>query len=338
MRDPASAPLPRPRGPVSDAVTTRLAGTPDESPWPRPPADVDPYGDDAQLTLTVLYELHYRGFSGVDPGWEWAPGPLGVRAALERAFLDRLRTDVPAGVDVDATFDTVCREPRDAWSVSHHLAEQGTWPQLREYFVHRSIYQLKEADPQAWAIPRLTGRAKATLVAVEFDEYGGGHHDRVHAQLFADLMVAAGLDDSYLGYLDRVPALTLAPVNFMSMCGLHRSRIGMLVGQFAAAEMTTGPSARRLVRALERLEAAPACVRFYTEHVEADAVHELVLRHDVVGDLLERDPGAARDVVFGAEAIEFLEGRLGSHLLDRWSRDESSLLEPAELLETEEAT
>ncbi|MGW0023308.1 iron-containing redox enzyme family protein [Rhodococcus sp. NPDC003383] len=330
MRSPAAAPLPRPRGPISDAVVTRLTGTPDESPWPHPPADVDPYGDDVQLALTVLYELHYRGFPEVDPGWEWAPGPLGVRAALERSFLDRLRADVPGGTDVDATFDAVCREPRDAWSVSHHLAEQGTWSQLREYFVHRSIYQLKEADPQAWAIPRLTGRAKATLVAVEFDEYGAGHHDRVHAQLFADLMVAAGLDDTYLGYLDRVPALTLAPVNFMSMCALHRSRIGMLVGQFAAAEMTTGPSARRMVQALERLDAAPECVRFYTEHVEADAVHELVLRHDVVGDLLDRDPDAAGDVVFGAEAIEFLEGRLGSHLLDRWSRDESSLLEPVE--------
>ncbi|MFZ2526046.1 MAG: iron-containing redox enzyme family protein [Rhodococcus sp. (in: high G+C Gram-positive bacteria)] len=329
MSVPAYASLPRPRGVVSDVVISRLTAIPDESPWPRPPTDVDPYGDDAQLALTVLYELHYRGFPGVDPDWEWAPGPLAVRTDLERAFLRCLHADVPAGTDVDATFDAICREPRDAWSVSHHLAESGTWAQAQEYFAHRSIYQLKEADPQAWAIPRLTGRAKATMVAVEFDEYGGGRPDRLHAQLFADLMVAAGLDETYLGYLDRVPALTLAPVNFMSMCGLHRSRVAMLVGQFAAAEMTTGPSARRMVRALRRLDAAAPCVRFYTEHVEADAVHELVLRHDVVGALLEHDPDAARDVVFGAAAIEFLEGRLGSYLLDRWSRNESSLLEPA---------
>ena len=43
---------------------------------------------------------------------------------------------------------------------------------MREYFVHRSLYHLKEGDPHAWAIPRLTGQAKASFVAVEFDEYG----------------------------------------------------------------------------------------------------------------------------------------------------------------------
>ena len=43
-----------------------------------------------------------------------------------------------------------------------------------EYFVHRSIYHLKEGDPHAWLIPRLTGQAKAAFVAIEFDEYGAG--------------------------------------------------------------------------------------------------------------------------------------------------------------------
>ena len=72
---------------------------------------------------------------------------------------------------------------------------------MREYFVHRSLYHLKEADPHACAIPRLTGQAKASFVAVEFDEYGGGGGERVHQQLFADLMAAAGLDNS----LPRLP-------------------------------------------------------------------------------------------------------------------------------------
>ncbi len=34
-------------------------------------------------------------------------------------------------------------------------------------------------------IPRLTGRAKAAMVAVEFDEFGGGHPARAHARPFA---------------------------------------------------------------------------------------------------------------------------------------------------------
>ncbi len=77
----------------------------------------------------------------------------------------------------------------------------------------------------------------------------------MHSRLFADLLLAAGLKDDYLGYLDVVPAVTLATVNFMSLCGLHRAYTPMLVGMFAAAEITTAPSARRMVEALERLGA-----------------------------------------------------------------------------------
>lgn len=40
---------------------------------------------------------------------------------------------------------------------------------------------------EVWAIPPLTGRAKASLVTIEYDEYGAGRADRIHAKLFADL-------------------------------------------------------------------------------------------------------------------------------------------------------
>ncbi|MBF0660994.1 iron-containing redox enzyme family protein [Rhodococcus sp. (in: high G+C Gram-positive bacteria)] len=323
--DLSAASLPTPRGPISAAVVERLARPADAAAWQIAVGEPDPYGDDVQLALTVLYELHYRGFDGVDASWEWAPGPLGLRADLERLFLAQLRADVQVGDDTDATFDALYREPKDAWGVSHELAERGTWDQIREFFVHRSIYHLKEADPHAFAIPRLRGRAKAALVAVEFDEYGGGRADRMHSRLYADLLKAADLDESYLGYLDAVPAVTLATVNFMSLCGLHRAHMPMLVGMFTAAEITTAPSARRMASALERLGADPACVTFYTEHIEADAVHELVLRHDVVGDMIAADPRCASDIVFGAEAAEFLEGRLAHHLLDNWSKGSTTL-------------
>lgn len=88
--------------------------------------------------------------------------------------------------------------------------------------MHRSLYHLKEGDPHAWLIPRLSGQAKAAFVAVEYDEYGSGSAARIHQNLFADLMREADLDDSYLGYLDAVPAESLALVNLMSMFGLHR--------------------------------------------------------------------------------------------------------------------
>lgn len=183
-------------------------------------------------------------------------------------------------------------------------------------------------SPHAWVIPRLSGQAKASLVAVEFDEFGGGHADRMHAQLFADLLAGADLDPGYLHYLDQVPAPAIAVVNLMSLFGLHRGLRGALVGHFTAAEITTAPSAHRMAQTLQRLRLPDACVRFYTEHIEADAVHEQVMRRDVLGDLLDREPDLAADVVLGVRATELLEQRLATHLMTAWDAGVTSLRQP----------
>ena len=60
------------------------------------------------------------------------------------------------------------------FSLSGWLLQHGTRFHARELAIHRSGYQLKEADPHTWAIPRLTGRAKAAMVMIQADEYGGG--------------------------------------------------------------------------------------------------------------------------------------------------------------------
>ncbi|PRX48620.1 heme oxygenase-like protein [Prauserella shujinwangii] len=327
---PDVAPLPLPRGPLSASIVTALAGTPgQQGGLPVDASAAEPYGDDLQLALQVCYELHYQGFAGVDPDWEWHPELLRARAVLERRFLGALRADTAGGADVTATLDTLLTEPvDDSGGLTGWLAAEGTWEQLREYLALRSIYHLKEADPHAFAIPRLRGQAKAALVAVEFDEFGGGHAERMHSRLYADLLTGAGLNPSYLGYLEHVPAHAFATVNLMSMLGLHRSLRGGLVGHFAAAEITTAPSAQRMVRALRRLGADESCVLFFSEHVEADAVHEQVLRREVIGDLLDREPELAADIVFGIQATELLEDRLAAHVLGWWRRGESALRQP----------
>ncbi|MFT7839251.1 iron-containing redox enzyme family protein [Saccharothrix sp. BKS2] len=322
-----SAVLPAPRGPLSAAVLDALRGAP---PAVGLPAGVtaDPYGEDLQLALHVCYELHYQGFAGVSDEWEWDPELLRFRAALERVFLDALRADVPGGSDLTGVLDELLVEPVDGTGVSHFLRDRGEWWHVREYFALRSIYHLKEADPHAWVIPRLRGKAKAALVAVEFDEFGGGRGDRMHSQLFANLLDGADLDHGYLHYLEHAPAVMLATVNLMSLCGLHRSLRGALVGHFAAAEISTAPSAARMAKALERLDAHPDCVEFFTEHIEADAVHEQVMRLDVIGDLLDREPELTASVVFGVQATELLEARLGEHLLGAWEKGQTALRLP----------
>ncbi|MBV8995652.1 MAG: iron-containing redox enzyme family protein [Pseudonocardiales bacterium] len=159
---------------------------------PSPLEQVGPYGEDAQLALYCCYELTYRGFAGVADELEWDPGLLGLRRQLEGAFLTALQTDVPGGTDVAAEIDALLVEVVDAEGVSQHLRRAGQLWQLREYVVHRSLYHLKEADPQAWVIPRLAGPAKVALVTVEHDEYGSGNPDRIHAGLFADMMTNLG--------------------------------------------------------------------------------------------------------------------------------------------------
>jgi len=294
-------------------------------------ADADPAGIDLQLALYICYELHYRGFDGVDDGWEWNPGLLDLRGRLEELFTG----DITAGVgeiapDAGALeeLDKLCVEPVNGDGPSYFLRDDGTWEQMREYFAHRSIYHLKEGDPHAWAIPRLTGQAKASFVAVEFDEFGAGKGARLHQQLFADLLGAADLDCTYLGYLGHVPAEALAVVNLMSLFGLHRRWRGAAVGHFAATEVTSPPGSRRMVQALERLGAPAECRGFYAEHVEADAVHEQIVRTDVVGDLVAREPGLDRDVVFGIRAFDLVENRLADHLMTSWRAGRSSLRRP----------
>ncbi|WP_166903173.1 iron-containing redox enzyme family protein [Mycobacterium sp. DL440] len=296
-----------------------------------PLRDSDPLGLDVQLALYICYELHYRGFAGVDQNWEWNAGLLHLRSQFERIFLAAVRHEVGSIAPEDTAEREMARlsvEPVHGTGPSYHLRDEGTWDQMQEYFVHRSLYHLKEGDPHAWLIPRLTGQAKASFVAVEYDEYGAGSGVRVHQRLFGDLMSAAGLDSSYLGYLDAVPAETLAVVNLMSMFGLHRRLRGAATGHFAATEITSSPGSQRMVTALQRLGAPDACARFYREHVEADAVHEQVVRHDVVGDLVSREPELDTDVVFGIRAFGALEDRLAAHLMASWQANRSSLCRP----------
>jgi hypothetical protein len=318
------------RGELSGAVVASLrTGQPPEY-EPNAVLKADPWGEDLQLALYLLYELHYRGFDGVEAEREWDPDLLRLRQCLETRFLHSLRSDLArAPRTVDEAFGPLLVEPVDlSGSLSHQLETTGELWQLREYAALRSLYHLKEADPHVWVIPRLTGRAKAAMVAVEYDEFGAGSADRIHAQLFADLMRDLDLDPTYGRYLDQAPAPLLATVNLMSLFGLHRALRGALVGHFACVEVTSSPGSRRLAKAMRRCGAGPAAEHFYAEHVEADAVHEQVVRHEVIGGLLADEPGLEADVAFGCAATILLEDQLAAHIKAAWEQNGSALRTP----------
>jgi len=327
--------LPSPRGDTSAAVLAALARAPHHLPPIALPSGDDPLADeDLQLALYLCYELHYRGLPGVDDRWEWQPSLLALRGALEERFEAVVREEVgdvgpaPAPEAMDLALRAIA-EADEAPSVSRHIEREASAAQVLEFVVHRSAYQLKEADPHSWAIPRLTGPPKAALVEIQADEYGGGRPERVHAQLFADSMAALGLDSTYGAYLERLPAATLATVNLMSLCGLHRRLRGAIVGHLALFEMTSSIPNRRYATGLRRLGLdAPAATEFFDEHVEADAVHEAVAAVDLAGGLARQEPALARDILWGASALVAVDGRWASHLMTAWERGASSLRTP----------
>src|ERR1044072_2354159 len=94
--------LPHPRGPVSEALFAALRSAPHRLAGVSGQADAE----DLHLALYCCYELHYRGFAGVDDRWEWEPSLLALRGALEQRFEADLRRAVPttnpqAAIDVE---------------------------------------------------------------------------------------------------------------------------------------------------------------------------------------------------------------------------------------------
>lgn len=320
--------LPVARGPWSEHLLEHLLHPPHDLAMPVAPRVSDPLvDDDLQLALYLCYELHYRGLVGVDDRWEWEPSLLRLCRVLEDGFEAALRAEVPiegAGAVVRWALPEII-DGFDGPSLSSHILDDGTLAQLREFAVHRSAYQLKEADPHSWALPRLHGRPKAALVQIQSDEYGEGRAEDMHAQLFADTMVELGLDARYGAYVDQLPGVTLATTNVISMFGLHRRLRSALVGHLAVFEMTSVTPMDRYARALRRLGVGPAGRRFYDVHVEADAVHEVVALHELAVGLADQDPACGPDILFGARAAMAVEDRFARHLLDAWISGRTSL-------------
>jgi len=320
--------MPEPRGPLSGHVTEALA-----SPVHRVAGhpEIGAHSltdDDLHLALYLCYELHYTATDGVDPAWEWEPSLLEFRRAMEDAFEKELIVGVPDAegkVDIASTLEAIAQSDSGC-VLGRNLERNPSIERFKEFVMHRSAYQLKEADPHSWVIPRLGGKAKAALIEIQSDEYGGGEAKSMHAVLFRDTMRALGLDDSYGAYVGRLPGVTLAGINLMSLFGLHRRWRGAIVGHLALFEMTSTEPNRRYGNALRKLGFGRDATHFYDEHVEADAVHEAIAAHDLAGSLALEEPDIAADIEFGARCLQHLDELWCSHVIEAWEHGRSSLL------------
>lgn len=326
MNPPA---LPSPRGALSAHVTRFLS----EQRTAAPPVDpiAEPLtDDDLQLALYLCYELHYRSFGGVRDEMEWDVSLLAFRAELERAFENRLLEESGGHMhpSIDQSIERELTEliaADEGPSLSNYLEQKGSLAHMREFAMHRSAYQRKEADPHTWAIPRLDGPAKAALVRIQADEYGFGRYEDMHQHRFGITMRELGLDPRYGAYVERLPGSTLAAVNLISLFGLHRRWRGALVGHLTVYEMTSVAPMAKYSAALARLGLSESARRFYDIHVAADAEHEKIALHDMAGSLARQEPSLRKDILFGARAVLAVEARQTQHMLDSWKENRSSL-------------
>lgn len=317
--------LPTPRGHLSSALLAHLSdGESLDVPSLR---GVDPLtDDDLHLALWCCYELHHHGFDGVGDDAEWDTEVLRFRRVLEAAFEAALRSEHRAA-DVPAD-PAVALRVIGTWAgppLASTVAARGELTHLQELAIHRSAYQLKEADPHTWAIPRLRGPGRSALIEIQADEYGQGAPGAAHAELFADAMVELGLSGEFGRYVDRLPGTTLATDNLVNLFGLNRRLRGALVGHLALFEMCSVTPMSRYLSAARRIGGLPALERFYEVHVEVDAHHADLALNQMVCGIVAAEPELAPDVIFGAAALAKVEGRFAHHILRSWDDGGSSL-------------
>ena len=316
--------IPKPRGPLSEWVMARLAGV--TAAGEHGPAPAAESWDDEAIALWAVHELSYRGFEDASDDAEGDPELLVVRHRLETALEERLRSRWaahqphpvdPAPADVPAALEALVAAD-DGRSLADHVRRHADVDQVLELLRQRSVYQLKEADPTTWVVPHLPVRAKAALMELQFDEYGNGDPNRLHAHLFARGMESVGLRAEYGAYVDDALPETLELNNALSMFGMRRRLRGAAMGHLAAFEMSSSLPARKIAQGLDRLGLTGAMVGYYDEHVEADAIHEQVAAHDICGTLAEDEPDQAAEILFGAWTCLDLEARVATALFDAW--------------------
>ena len=325
--------LPVERGPLSSRLIVALAtGQAPDLAEPRARADTDEVftDEDAQISLWILNELHYRGFDDVDADREWDPDLIRMRRHLEVPFERALRRGtqptidaVPDDGDIAAQLLSLASAD-DGPSLAAYLHRHATRDQIVGFLRERSLYHLKESDPHAFVLARIDGPAKAALAELLYDEYGGGRPERLHATMYADALESCGLDPSYGAYVDDVSALTLSVNNLMSLFGLQRRLRGAAMGHLAAFEATSSVPCRKIASGIERVALPPAAAVYFQEHVEADAVHEQIVVRDICASLVAATPQLRSDVLFGAAACLYLDALAGAHTLRAWQNPEAA--------------
>jgi hypothetical protein len=242
-----------------------------------------------------------------------------VRRILETAFrgqLDRQRAEL--SVDITQPASDVARwlesialgpHPLDDGSWGLYLHEDATLDAMKRVVAQRSLFFLREPDPWVYAIPTLTGSAKAGLIDLMLDEYGWGKLDRMHSTIYANLIEALDLPTEIDHFEGSASWQYLATLNHQWMCALDPSLSRRLLGTIYLTEADSPQAMNNYLAAYARLGIDdPRVLEFYELHVVADENHREIALLELVAPVAEAEgPEAAREIatgIFDARSLE----------------------------------
>lgn len=210
----------------------------------------------------------------------WLPPTVeATTLAWERRWIasewqDLVRTAAPIASVTElqsALEHLVTASPQPFTSPRTWLVEEMGLEALQRLLSEYAIDGLTEASAMFAIVPRLQGRAQAAVMRILIDEFGCGNPQRVHAELYRQLLQELGLSTDLKEYLDTVNEESLAFVNVYHWLTKRAPRVDAYLGALAYTEMAIPTSFASFAVACERLGIRQRT--YFTEHVHIDPYH-----------------------------------------------------------------
>ncbi len=263
----------------------------------------------ALLTLASIHDLHLGPVRPADPvhRLQRHPQVVAVQHGLEQRLLREIDDEATvrlgsppssAGLTAATTVDAMRALAADDLvpPVYDWLAEDASPAQVRAFLALEGGPDDSFDDLVAIAQVGLTGLPKLEAATNYWDELGDGDLDGVHRTLHRRMLDALDLRSPARADL---PIAVLRRTLLCSALATCRARQPELLGVLGLIELQAGPRCRRVVRALQRIDAPPEAERFYAVHAETDPRHGKDWLERVVRPLAA-DPAWAEGLLRGA--------------------------------------
>jgi hypothetical protein len=257
---------------------------------------------DRLLTLQVIHDLHLGDVDRVGDAvrFQHHPSVAALKTRLERdvlAELDALIEGDATGGDDDAvaTIRTIARKglvPR----VYEWVAADASWDELVSFLALEGGPDAGFDDLVAACQVGLRGEPKLELARNYWDEMGRGTLDEVHTELHHQLCDAI---DMPRVPRHELPTSALLRSSLGGILATNRILQPEMVGALGLLELQAGPRCRRVVKALQRLDAPSGAFAFYVEHRDVDPHHGKAWLDNAITPLAD-DPRWAAGMVRGA--------------------------------------